>query len=78
MVAPAAAFICYRFKQLRILAVAGFVSFLIYGITMATSVVSGEAAFWGCQAFLGCGLMLVLSALVTAAQLSAPPEFMCV
>ncbi|KAI1617003.1 siderophore iron transporter [Exophiala viscosa] len=78
MVAPAAVFICYRYKQLRILAVAGFVSFLIYGITMATSIVSGEAAFWGCQAFLGCGLMLVLSALVTAAQLSAPSEFISI
>ncbi|OQV00731.1 hypothetical protein CLAIMM_06191 [Cladophialophora immunda] len=73
-----AAYISYRFKNLRLLAIAGFISFLLFCITIATSTVSGEAAFWGYQAFLGCGLTLSLSALVSAAQLSAPPELISI
>ena len=75
-VAPAAAVISYRYKQIRLLSIAGFVSFLIFAVTIATSTVSNYAAFWGYQVFLGCGLTLTVFALVSAAQLSAPPELM--
>ena len=43
---------------------------------MATVKVDGMVAVWGVQVFLGIGLSLVLCALVTAAQLSSPPELM--
>jgi len=76
IVGPIAAFICYRFKQVRSLIVTGFVCFLIFGICMATTTLESHSAIWGYQVFLGTGLSLVLNALVTAAQLSAPAEYM--
>jgi hypothetical protein len=76
VVGPVAAVICYRFKQVRSLIVAGFACFLIFGICMATATLKSRSAIWGFQVFLGTGLSLVLNALVTAAQLSAPAEYM--
>jgi hypothetical protein len=75
-VAVPAAWISYRYKELRFLATGGFVSFFIFCITIATTTASGEAAFWGFQVFFGSGLTLSLYAIVSAAQLSAPPELM--
>lgn len=76
VVGPIAAIICYRYKQVRSLIVAGFVCFLIFGICMATTTLKSCSAIWGYQVFLGAGLSLELNALVTAAQLSAPAEYM--
>ena len=76
VVGPVAAMVCYRFKQVRSLILTGFVCFLIFGICMATTTLKSRSAIWGYQVFLGTGLSLVLNALVTAAQLSAPAEYM--
>lgn len=57
---------------------AGFACLLIFNILAATSSENSRQAFWGYQVFLGAGLALVLNAVVTAAQLSAPPELMWV
>ncbi len=76
VVGPVAAVICYRFKQVRLFIVVGFVCFLIFGICMATATLESRSAIWGYQIFLGTALSLVLNALVTAAQLSAPPDQM--
>ena len=78
VICPLGAIICSRYKQVRSLIIVGFASFLIFSITMATSTVDNVTAYWGIQVFLGIGLGLVLCAIVTAAQLSAPPELMYV
>ena len=76
VICPIGAIICSRYKQVRSLIIVGFASFLIFSITMATSTIDNITAYWGIQVFLGIGLGLVLCAIVTAAQLSAPPELM--
>ena len=43
---------------------------------MSTTTVGSGAAVWAYPVFLGGGLAVALCALVTAAQLSAPPELM--
>jgi hypothetical protein len=78
VVGPIAAVVCFRFKEVRGLIVAGYVCFLIFAICMATATLKSRNAIWGFQILLGTGLSLVLNALVTAAQLSAPPQLMWV
>ena len=75
-VSPVGAIICLRYKQVQSLIVTGFVCFIIYAVCMATTSLTNGAATWGYLAFVGTGLSLVLCAVVTAAQLSAPPELM--
>ena len=43
---------------------------------MATATTSSGKAMWGYSMFIGVGLGIVLTTLVTAAQLSAPPHLM--
>lgn len=73
---PVGAFLCVRFKLIRSLIVAGFTCLLLFNILAATSKLTSGDAFWGYQVILGAGLALVLNGVVTAAQLSAPPEYM--
>ena len=73
---PVGAFLCHRFKLIRSLIITGFTCLGVFNILAATSTLSSQKAFWGYQIFLGAGLAFVLNGLVTAAQLSAPPEYM--
>lgn len=68
--------ISYKFKNLRVLIIAGFVLFVVWAVCMATSSVNSAGANWGYQAILGFALALVLNPVVAGAQLSAPPELM--
>jgi hypothetical protein len=70
------AYICYKYKLIRSLIVAGFAAFLVWAVCMATTGLRGQGETYGYQAFLGAGLALVLNAVVASAQLSAPPELM--
>ncbi|KAJ9632754.1 hypothetical protein H2204_007629 [Knufia peltigerae] len=73
---PITAIISYKFKNLRVLIMAGFVLFVVWAICMATSSLGSAGANWGYQAILGCALALVLNPVVASSQLSAPPELM--
>jgi hypothetical protein len=53
-----------------------FACFAAFEICMATTQLGSRTAVWGYPIFLGCGLGIGMTALVTAAQLSAPPELM--
>lgn len=53
-----------------------FACFAAFEICMATTQVGSRTAVWGYPVFFGCGLGIGMTALVTAAQLSAPPELM--
>jgi hypothetical protein len=74
---PIGAILCLRFKLVRSLLTTGFGCLLLFFVLAATSTLASRAAFWGYQVFLGAGLAFVLNAVVTAAQLSAPAEYMC-
>lgn len=45
---------------------------------MATATQSSEKAFWGFPVILGLGMGLALTCIVTAAQLSTPPELIAI
>ncbi|RVX75917.1 hypothetical protein B0A52_00274 [Exophiala mesophila] len=70
----AAAMICYRFKQLKLVAAAGFMFFTIFYICMATTTLNSNRSVWGFPVFFGAGLACSLNALIAAAQFSAPPD----
>ena len=53
-----------------------FSCFLAFNICMSTTTLRSGRAVWGYTVFLGFGLAVALCGLVTAAQLSAPPELM--
>lgn len=55
-----------------------FLCFLGFNIGMATAGIGSAAAVWGYAVLLAFGLAFGLCALVTAAQLSAPPHLMSV
>lgn len=65
---------CSSFKIVRLPAVLGFASFVIFFVLMATSNPHTSLQVWGYPAFLGFGLGLSLCSLVTAAQLCTQPE----
>jgi hypothetical protein len=75
---PVGAVVSSRYKQVKSLNIIGFILLLVFCACMATSKTGDEAAMWGFQIFLGTGLALVLCALITMAQLSAPPDLMWV
>ncbi|KAF5014722.1 hypothetical protein F66182_14203 [Fusarium sp. NRRL 66182] len=70
------AFYCSQTKKLRIPTTLAYLSFLIFNVLMATATLSSGTAIWGYVIFLGLGLGICLTCLVTAAQLSAPPMLM--
>ncbi|PVH69618.1 MFS general substrate transporter [Cadophora sp. DSE1049] len=61
------------FKKLRLPIVVAYTSFMIFNILMATLTLSSGTALWTYPIFLGFGLGVCLTCLVTIAQLSAPP-----
>ena len=63
-------------KRLRAPLMLAFGCFAAFEICMATTQVGSAKAVWGYPVFLGCGLGVGMTALVTAAQLSTPPELM--
>ncbi|KAK5050470.1 hypothetical protein LTR84_003751 [Exophiala bonariae] len=75
---PIVAWICYRFKILKILSIAGYVCLLAWAICMATTTLGSRTSVWGYQPLLGAALALIMNAVVSGAQLSAPPELMYV
>ena len=75
---PLAGVVSSRFKEVKHINVAGFAFLLIFAICMSTTKLDGEAAVWGYPVLLGLGLALILCAIFSTAQLSAPPELMSV
>ncbi|KAH9207578.1 major facilitator superfamily domain-containing protein [Leptodontidium sp. 2 PMI_412] len=69
---------CSRTKKLRIPTALAFVSFVIFNILMATATLSSGIAMWGYPVFLGIGLGVCLTCLVTAAQLSVDPALISI
>ncbi|KAH6876788.1 major facilitator superfamily domain-containing protein [Thelonectria olida] len=62
-------------KKIRAPLALSFLLYIIFGTLMATSKVSSKIAVpWGYPIILGTGFALTLTYVVTAAQLSAPPE----
>ncbi|KEF61344.1 uncharacterized protein A1O9_02910 [Exophiala aquamarina CBS 119918] len=76
--ALAAAAYCYRYKKLRVVVVCGFTCFMIFNICMATTQLRSGKAIWAYPIFFGLGLALCLSALVSFAQFSAPPDIIII
>ncbi|KAK6369378.1 hypothetical protein LTS17_009721 [Exophiala oligosperma] len=69
----------HKTRTVRGPAMASFVGFLIFFVLMATNKASTpEAHFWGFITFYGAGLGTCLITLVTAAQLSTPPELISI
>jgi MFS family permease len=64
-------------KQLRWPITTGYVLMLIAFICLATTTTSNlDGAFWGFAIILGLGLGLILTLVMTVAQLSTPPELL--
>ncbi|KAH0288255.1 hypothetical protein KCU62_g5356, partial [Aureobasidium sp. EXF-3399] len=72
------AFYVSRSRKLKTPSVIGFVFFTVFLILMATARVSDGTAMWGYSVFIGLGIGSVLTTLVTAIQLSAPPKLIAV
>jgi len=70
---------CSRTKSVRLATVVAFTSFLIFNILMATVRTSSpRSALWGYPVFVGFGLGICLTTLVTTAQFSTPPELIAI
>ena len=65
---------CSRFRSLRYPIVVGFGFFVIFMVCMATAGVGSNTPVWGYTVLFGCGLGILLNALMTTAQLGTPPE----
>ncbi|KAK3324879.1 major facilitator superfamily domain-containing protein [Apodospora peruviana] len=76
--ATGAGLYCAATKKVRWITVSSFVIFVIFFACMATSGVSSEKEVWGYPVFLGIALGLSLVSLITAAQLSTPPELIAI
>lgn len=69
---------CSTTKKIRIPAVVAYVSMTIFFICMATTTPKTDNPTWGYPVFLGIGLGACLCSVVTAAQLSTPPELIAI
>lgn len=69
---------CAATRRVRWLTVAAFVIFVVFFVCMATTTRSGNAQVWFFPVLLGAALGMTLTTLVTAAQLSTPPELISV
>lgn len=69
---------CAVTKRVRFISVLAFVIFVAFFIGMALSGPEDSAQVWGFPVLLGFGLGMSLCALVTAAQLSTPPELISI
>ena len=67
---------CYQTKRIRVPIILAFAAFLTFNICMATTELGSGRAVWAYPIFLGMGLGIALCGLVTAAQLSTPPDLM--
>lgn len=77
--APLSALYVARTKAFRGVIITGFLSMLLFDILAATvKIATPEANFWGYVVFQGAGLGLLLVPLVTAAQLSTPPDLIAI
>lgn len=65
-------------RELRLPTVVAFISFVIFNTLMATATLSSGTAVWGYPVFMGFGLGVCLTCIVTAAQLSAPPALIAI
>jgi hypothetical protein len=66
----------YMAKRIRLPIMLAFGCFAAFNICMSTTTTGSNNAVWGYPVLLGCGLGVSLTALITAAQLSTPPELM--
>lgn len=69
---------CAVARRVRWVSVAAFIIFTVFFICMATSDTGSSKAVWFYPVLLGIGLGMTLTTLVTAAQLSTPPELISV
>ncbi|KAK3934176.1 major facilitator superfamily domain-containing protein [Diplogelasinospora grovesii] len=76
--AAGAGLYCARTKRVRWITVASFLVFVIFFACMANSSPATSQQVWGYPVFLGTALGMSLVALVTAAQLSTPPELIAI
>ena len=77
--APVAGLVISWTRRVRAPSVVGFACFILFFIlTAVVKVSTPEANFWGYMVFLGAGLGFLLTTLVTAAQISTPPELIAI
>ncbi|KAK9417630.1 putative Major facilitator superfamily domain-containing protein [Seiridium unicorne] len=69
---------CAVFRRVRWVTVAAFMVFLVFFVCMATSNIGSSNAVWFYPVLLGTALGMTLTTLVTAAQLSTPPDLISV
>ena len=76
--ALAAGFYCALTRRVRWITVLAFVIFVAFFVGMATSGVGDKTKVWGFPVLLGASLGMTLCSLITAAQLSTPPELIAI
>ncbi|KAK0129671.1 hypothetical protein ONS96_000234 [Cadophora gregata f. sp. sojae] len=69
---------CSTTRQVRFPTVLAFCFMIAFFICMATSTPGSSDAVWGYPVLLGAGLGIALCAIITAAQLSTPPEMISI
>ncbi|KAK3694144.1 major facilitator superfamily domain-containing protein [Podospora appendiculata] len=69
---------CARTKRIRWVSTVSFVAFAVFFICMANANTTTNKAAWFYPVLLGVGLGMSLTSLVTAAQLSTPPELISI
>ena len=69
---------CARTKKVRWITVLAFLIFVAFFATQANTNRSSNSVVWGTPILLGAALGMTLTTLVTAAQLSTPPELIAV
>jgi MFS family permease len=77
--AAVAAIYVLKTRSVRLPVIVAFCFFVIFYVLMATvSITTSERNIWGYPVFLGAGLGICLTALITAAQFSTPPELIAI
>lgn len=69
---------CAAARRVRVITVAAFIIFTVFFVCMATTTRTGNAQVWFFPVLLGTALGMTLTTLITAAQLSTPPELISV
>jgi MFS family permease len=69
---------CTRTRRVRWITVAAFVLLVVFFVCMATSDAGSDDAVWGYAVLMGVSFGILLTTLITLAQLSTPPELISI
>jgi hypothetical protein len=69
---------CSRTRRVRWISVGAFLVLLVFFVCMATSGKGSDGAVWGYAVIMGVAFGIMLTTLITVAQLSTPPELISI